>query len=159
MGLEIERKFLVKDDSWRRGREGLLFRQGYLCLDPDRTLRIRIAGERAFLTIKGKTSGISRSEYEYSLPPEDARELLETLCLRPIIEKYRYRIPYAGHVWEVDEFLGIYQGLVLAEVELQSEEEKVELPPWVGQEVSGDSRYYNSALVRAKKPPAKPEES
>lgn len=148
MGLEIERKFLLKSDEWKESSTGISYRQGYLCLDPARTLRVRIAGDRAFLTIKGKSHGISRREYEYEIPCTEAEEMLEYLCLRPIVEKVRYRIHFGAHVWEIDEFHGDFAGLVLAEVELESEDEVFEIPPWIGREVSGDPRYFNSALVR-----------
>lgn len=148
MGIEIERKFLVIDDSWRENAMGTLFRQGYLSAEADRTVRVRLEGDIGKLTIKGKTEGISRREYEYEIPRQDAVELLDRLCLTPLIEKTRYRIEYAGLIWEVDEFYGANEGLILAEVELDSEEAAFERPAWVGQEVSGNPRYYNSHLVK-----------
>ncbi|PLX82826.1 MAG: adenylate cyclase [Desulfuromonas sp.] len=148
MGVEIERKFLVRGDAWRAGAEGIPVRQGYLSVDPPRAVRVRQTGKRGFLTIKGKTEGISRTEFEYPIPLEDAEELLEHLCLRPLIEKVRYRVPHAGLLWEVDEFLGENTGLILAEVELESAAQEVPLPPWAGREVSEDPRYFNAALAR-----------
>lgn len=148
MAVEVERKFLVVNDSWRDAATGVLFRQGYLCTEPERTVRVRLAGERGKLTIKGKAVGISRAEYEYPIPAAEAVELLDNLCLRPLIEKTRYRIEYAGRLWEVDEFHGVNAGLLLAEIELETEDQAFALPDWVGKEVSDDSRYYNSNLVR-----------
>jgi len=147
MGIEIERKFLVSDDSWRENAMGILFRQGYLSAEADRTVRVRLEGDIGKLTIKGKTEGISRSEYEYEIPQQEAVELLDTLCLRPLIEKTRYRIEHDGLIWEVDQFYGANEGLILAEVELESEEAEFSLPGWAGQEVSDNPRYYNANLV------------
>ncbi|MFH2122580.1 MAG: CYTH domain-containing protein [Pseudomonadota bacterium] len=148
MGREIERKFLVTGDEWRTMAEGISYRQGYLCLDTGRTMRVRIAGDHAFLTIKGKSSGISRLEYEYPIPVEDASILLTELCEQPIIEKKRYKISYQGFVWEVDEFLGENEGLLVAEIELEEEDQEFVKPSWVGVEVSSDRRYSNAGLVR-----------
>ena len=148
MAVEIERKFLVLDDSWREGAMGILFRQGYLSTEPERTVRVRLEGDTGKLTIKGKSIGISRSEYEYQIPSADAAELLDNLCLRPLIEKTRYRVEYAGQVWEIDEFHGDNDGLVIAEIELETESVAFEQPGWVGQEVSGEPRYYNASLVK-----------
>lgn len=148
MAVEIERKFLVVNDSWRKNALGILFRQGYLSAEPDRTVRVRLEGDVGKLTIKGRTEGISRSEYEYEIPQQDAAELLDNLCLQPLIEKIRFRIEHAGMIWEVDEFYGANEGLIMAEVELESEAAQVALPDWVGQEVSGNPRYYNSNLIK-----------
>lgn len=148
MGIEIERKFLVLDDSWKKLADGVFLRQGYLSSAPERTVRVRSEGNRAFLTIKGKTVGATRGEWEYPIPPEDARDLLDRLCEQPLIEKYRYRIPYQGMTWEVDEFLGVNAGLVVAEIELESEGQTFVKPEWVGVEVTDDSRYFNASLVR-----------
>jgi adenylate cyclase len=148
MGIEIERKFLLSDDGWRGLGEATLMRQGYLCADPVRTVRVRIEGERAVITIKSKSVGASRGEWEYEIPVPDAAELLERLCEQPLVEKTRHRIEYQGHVWEVDEFLGENAGLVVAEIELASEDEAFERPAWIGQEVTGEKRYYNSSLIR-----------
>ena len=148
MAVEIERKFLVADDRWRENVMGILFRQGYLSVEPNRTVRVRLEGEIGKLTIKGRTEGISRSEYEYQIPQQDATELLDNLCLRPLIEKTRYRVQHEGLIWEIDEFYGANEGLIMAEIELESEEAEVPLPDWVGREVSGNPRYYNSSLVK-----------
>ena len=148
MAEEIERKFLVSNDGWRPGAGGTRFRQGYLSTDPERTVRVRLEGERGVLTIKGLSRGIRRAEFEYPIPAAEAAVLLDTLCLQPLIEKTRYRVEHAGHLWEIDEFAGDNAGLVLAEVELSSADEAVELPIWVGAEVSSDPRYYNANLIR-----------
>lgn len=145
---EIERKFLVRDDSWRRGAVGVAFRQGYLSSARERTVRVRVAGERAFLTVKGPTEGIARPEWEYPIPLADATAMLDRLCERPLVEKTRYAIAHAGYTWEVDEFHGDNQGLVVAEVELSSETEQPPLPSWIGDEVSSDPRYFNANLVK-----------
>ncbi len=148
MAIEIERKFLVQGNDWRRSATGKSYRQGYLTIDPERTVRVRIAGNEGFLTIKGKTEGMARSEFEYPIPLTDAALLLDQLCLRPLIEKTRHTQEYGGRTWEIDEFAGDNSGLIMAEVELDSSEEQVELPPWVGEEVTGDHRYYNASLTR-----------
>jgi CYTH domain-containing protein len=147
MGQEIERKFLVKGDSWRAQGGGKRYRQGYLSTLKERTVRVRTAGDQGFITVKGINTGAARSEYEYEIPMADANEMLELLCERPLIEKTRYRIPFGGLTWEVDEFEGDNRGLVTAEVELKNEHQAVSLPDWVGQEVTADPRYFNSNLV------------
>ncbi|MES2760351.1 MAG: CYTH domain-containing protein [Pseudomonadota bacterium] len=147
MGVEIERKFVLSGDGWRALGEPLLLRQGYLSSDPARVVRVRVEGERAFMTVKGKSVGATRGEWEYPIPLADANELL-ALCEQPIVEKYRRRIDFAGHTWEVDEFLGANQGLVVAEIELDSEDQQFDKPDWIGAEVTDDPRYFNSALVR-----------
>ncbi len=147
MAVEIERKFLVKGTEWKSLGNGELFRQGYLSIDPERTVRVRAAGDRGSLTIKGKTEGVTRAEYEYQIPVVDALAMLDQLCLRPQIEKMRYSVSHAGFVWEVDEFLGENAGLVVAEIELSTDAQSFELPEWVGKEVSGDPRYYNANLI------------
>lgn len=146
MPIEIERKFLVKNDDWRSQAVGSLYCQGYLARDPARTVRVRIAGDRAYLTIKGPSEGIRRAEFEYAIPVEDAEALLQ-LCDRAPLEKIRYRISADPFVWEIDEFLGANQGLLLAEIELQHADQDFPRPAWLGMEVSGDPRYYNAALV------------
>ncbi len=146
MAIEIERKFLLRNADWRKGSTGTNYRQGYLSIDPERTVRVRIAGDQGYLTIKGKTEGMSRAEFEYSIPLAEATQLLATLCLRPLIEKIRYCVPYADRIWEIDEFAGENEGLILAEVELETSDQQVELPPWAGKEVTTDPRYYNSSL-------------
>ena len=149
MGQEIERKFLVRGEEWRSLGTGTQYRQGYFPTSPDCTVRVRIAGDRAYLTIKGKTKGISRKEFEYPIPVSEASEMLEELCDRPFIEKMRYRIAIGNLVWEVDEFTGENLGLILAEVELENENQAILLPEWIGQEVSRDPRYFNSNLARS----------
>ncbi|MCL2789156.1 MAG: CYTH domain-containing protein [Desulfobulbus sp.] len=148
MGREIERKFLLTGDGWRGLADGIEYRQGYLCADRERIVRVRLAGGRGFLTVKGPTAGAGRDEYEYEIPAAEARAMLDTLCLEPQIEKKRCTIPYQGHIWEVDEFFGANQGLILAEIELSAENEPFERPDWVGKEVTGDVRYYNAMLCR-----------
>ncbi|MBZ2208436.1 CYTH domain-containing protein [Massilia soli] len=148
MGVEIERKFLLTGDDWRSLGEPVLLRQGYLSSQPDRVVRVRIEGERATMTIKGRSNGATRGEWEYEIPLPDANELLDQLCEKPIIEKYRRRIAFAGLTWEVDEFLGENKGLMFAEVELESEDQQFDKPSWIGEEVTDDSRYYNSSLIR-----------
>jgi len=143
---EIERKFLVADDSWRDGSPGVRIAQGYLSQDPDRTVRVRLAGENAWITIKGRTQGITRAEFEYAIPTEEARELLG-LCLPSVIDKTRHEVRHGGHVWEVDVFHGENDGLIVAEVELSGEDETPDMPAWVGAEVSDDARYFNSHLA------------
>jgi adenylate cyclase len=148
MGIEIERKFLVRGEAWKALGKPLLLRQGYLSSIPERVVRVRIEGDSAMLTIKGRTTGATRSEWEYPIPMEDATAFLDNLCEKPIIEKYRYRIDYCGLAWEVDEFLGENAGLVVAEIELDSEDQPFERPDWVGDEVTHDPRYYNANLIR-----------
>lgn len=146
MGREIERKFLVSSDDWREGARGVLCRQGYLSSAPERVVRVRIMGDGATLTIKGVTAGLTRPEFEYAIPVAEAEELL-LLCERPIVEKTRFRINHGGLIWEVDEFHGANAGLILAECELEAEDQAIIAPDWVGEDVSGDSRYYNANLV------------
>ena len=146
MGTEIERKYLLNGANWRVGAVGTFVRQGYLSVSEGRTVRVRTIGEEGFLTIKGSTQGVSRREFEYSIPIADANQMLEELCLHPLIEKTRYRIPYGDLVWEVDEFSGDNEGLIVAEVELGHEDQEISLPEWIGEEVSGDPRYFNSNL-------------
>jgi CYTH domain-containing protein len=148
MGKEIERKFLVIGDDWRSLGRGSVYSQGYLASEPRRTVRVRIADAKGYLTIKGATQGISRAEFEYEIPIEDAQQLLEQLCDRPFIQKTRYKIPYGDLLWEVDEFAAENQGLILAEVELRDPKQAIDLPNWIGAEVSHDPRYYNSNLVK-----------
>lgn len=145
MGVEIERKFRVAD-TFRPTGIGIEMTQGYLSRDPNKTVRIRTAGIQGFLTIKGKTEGARRLEYEYEIPLAEAQELL-ALCDEPLVEKTRYVENYAGHAWEVDVFHGANAGLIVAEIELASETEAFALPPWIGVEVTGLKRYYNAALI------------
>jgi len=149
MGVEIERKFLVIDDSWREtAGPGIPMQQGYLIAAKQASVRVRIEGKQARLNIKGATLGVRRQEFEYPIPLHDARTLLRTLCEKPLIEKTRYPVRYAGKEWEVDVFEGENTGLVVAELELEHEAEPFEKPPWLGREVSADPRYYNTCLVR-----------
>lgn len=147
MPVEIERKFLVAGDGWRGLAPGSHYRQGYLSTVAARTVRVRVVGDTGYLTIKGKTVNASRLEYEYRIPVEDAHAMLDGLCEQPLIEKTRYRIEHSGLVWEVDEFAGENAGLLLAEVELNSEDQVISLPDWVGKEVTGEPRYYNANLI------------
>ena len=148
MPQEIERKFLVTSDSWRTAATGEPYCQGYIATTaPGQSVRVRIAGDTAYLTIKGPTQGLSRAEFEYEIPLSDAKEMLETLCDRPFIEKIRYRLPIGSVVWEIDEFKGENAGLIVAEVELKEENQTFERPDWLGKEVSGETKYYNASLV------------
>lgn len=148
MGVEIERKFLVAGEGWRTQGEPVLLRQGYLSSHAERTVRVRIEGGRGVLTIKSKNVGAARGEWEYEIPVAEAAELLDGLCERPLIEKYRRRIPFGGFVWEVDEFLGENAGLVVAEIELPAEDTVFDKPEWAGEEVTHDLRYLNSRLIK-----------
>jgi adenylate cyclase len=146
MGVEIERKFLLAGDAWRGLGEPVLLRQGYLSSHPDRVVRVRVEGAAGTMTIKSRNQGATRGEWEYSIPLAEANQLLDQVCEQPIIEKFRSRIEYGAHVWEVDEFLGVNEGLHLAEIELASEQEAFDKPSWIGAEVTDDSRYFNSSL-------------
>lgn len=149
MATEIERKFLVTSDAWRaQAQDALRMRQGYLPGMETASVRVRVAGERAWLNIKGATLVVSRREYEYPIPLADAEEMLDALCARPLIEKTRHHVRLGPHLWEVDVFEGDNAGLVVAEVELSFPDEPFERPPWLGREVSGEARYYNVSLVR-----------
>jgi CYTH domain-containing protein len=148
MGIEIERKFLLTGDAWKELARGTHYRQGYLNSQKERTVRVRTIDASGFLTIKGVSVGATRMEYEYEIPVQDANVLLDEICEKPIIEKNRYRIEFAGFIWEVDEFFGENEGLVVAEIELESEDQQFEKPEWVGEEVSGDPRYFNSSLIK-----------
>ncbi|MGB2246610.1 MAG: CYTH domain-containing protein [Alcanivorax sediminis] len=146
MALEIERKFLVRDTGIIDTLAGERLTQGYLSHDKNATVRVRIAGDSAWLTIKGKTEGATRSEFEYAIPVDDARTMLDTLCGQGVIDKTRYRLPQGELCWEIDVFHGDNDGLVVAEIELPSEDTVFEHPVWLGEEVTGQVRYYNSAL-------------
>ena len=149
MPLEIERKFLVKDERWReQAQDGVLMRQGYLSGTERASVRVRLCGDQAHLNIKSATLGVRRSEYDYEIPLVDALEMLDHLCEKPLIEKTRYHVRHDHHDWEVDVFGGDNAGLVVAELELTHEQESFALPPWVGAEVSHDPRYYNVCLVK-----------
>jgi len=149
MAIEIERKFLLRDDSWRAtADDGVLIRQGYLAGSEKSSIRVRIASDKANINIKSATLGITRQEYEYPIPLAEANEMLDTLCEGPLIEKTRYHVLHAKHRWEIDVFSGDNQGMVVAEVELGSVGEGFERPDWLGEEVSDDTRYYNVCLVK-----------
>jgi adenylate cyclase len=145
VGIEIERKFLVVGEQWRTAT-GSLIAQGYLNRDKARTVRVRLSGEKAYLTIKGPSVGVIRPEFEYPIPVRDAQEML-ALCDGPVVQKVRHLVPFAGLTWEVDEFLGDNAGLVVAEIELTTENQVFDRPVWLGQEVSDDPRYFNSNLA------------
>jgi CYTH domain-containing protein len=148
MAQEIERKFLTSSEGWKENvSRAITIKQGYLNSEPNRTVRVRIAGEQGFLTIKGRSTGYTRAEFEYEIPVTDALEMVD-LCEQPIIEKTRYLVNEHGKTWEVDVFTGANQGLTVAEIELESETEEFILPTWVGPEVSEDPRYFNSSLIR-----------
>jgi len=146
MGREIERKFMVKKGVWR-DQKATKYRQGYLNTEKARTVRVRTIENRGYLTIKGISIGASRLEFEYEIPRQDADALLD-ICEKPHIEKNRYKVEHGGFVWEVDEFFGENQGLVVAEVELENEDQYFPKPDWIGEEVTGDPRYFNSNLVK-----------
>ncbi len=145
MPLEIERKFLVKGNDWKIDH-GVWISQGYLNRDKERTVRVRIAGENAFLTVKGLNTGTTRQEFEYEIPVADAEQLLK-ICEGSLIEKTRYKVDHADMTWEIDEFHGVNEGLVIAEIELEDEEQTFTRPEWLGTEVTADSRYFNSNLA------------
>ncbi len=147
MNIEIERKFLVTSDSYKAHAESKRIVQGYICNDRERVVRVRIYGDKAFLTIKDTTVGFARHEFEYEIPLSDARTLLDSVCLRPIIDKTRYRYACGRLCWEIDEFHGENAGLVIAELELPRADATFEKPDFVGDEVTGDPRYYNANLI------------
>jgi CYTH domain-containing protein len=147
MGKEIEKKFLIVNDGWRHLSTGEPYCQGYLNTEKGRTVRVRTINNRGILTIKGPNVGGVRLEYEYDIPFNEALEILHELCRKPLIEKNRYKIPFEGFIWEVDEFKGENDGLLFAEIELQHEGQEFTKPPWIGDEVTDDSRYYNANLV------------
>jgi len=146
MGTEIERKFMVKKGVWR-DETATKYRQGYLSTVKERTVRVRTIEDKGYLTIKGISIGASRLEFEYEIPRQDADALLD-ICEKPLIEKNRYKVENGGFVWEVDEFLGENQGLIVAELELENEDQFFPRPDWMGEEVTGDPRYFNSNLVK-----------
>ena len=148
MAQEIERKFLTKSDAWRSNAIGRFYRQGYLSTVKERTVRIRTIRNEGYITVKGIAKGAARAEYEYEIPVKDANEMLDTLCEQPIIEKMRYEIEHNELIWLADEFEGVNKGLILVEVELSDENQKIVLPDWVGAEVTGDPNYFNSNLTR-----------
>ena len=146
MPQEIERKFLVKGDYKQHAVSSTRILQGYICRSKERSVRIRLRGQKGYITIKGATTGFSRYEWEKEIPPREAEELMK-LCLPGIIDKTRTLVAYNGHTWEIDEFHGLHEGLTLAEIELKSEEETFDLPPFIDREVTGDPHYYNAYLA------------
>ncbi|HET8707598.1 MAG TPA: CYTH domain-containing protein [Pseudomonadales bacterium] len=147
MAIEIERKFLVKRSRWQPQGEPVTIRQGYLKATGESVVRVRTKGQRGFLTVKGKTHGMSRLEFEYEIPLADANQMLDSLAEGPLIEKQRFLIPQGLHLWEVDVFFGDNAGLMVAEIELQDPAEPFTKPDWVGEEVTEDARYFNSNLA------------
>ncbi|MFT5702011.1 MAG: adenylate cyclase [Desulforhopalus sp.] len=147
MGHEIEKKFLITSDAWRGLGAGKEYCQGYLSSGKGTSLRIRTIGERGIITVKGPNEGGTRLEFEYDIPYTDALEMLEQLCHKPLIEKTRYKILFGGFIWEVDEFKGENAGLIFAEIELESIDQAFDIPDWIGEEVTGDPRYYNANMV------------
>ena len=147
MATEIERKFRVVGDAWRALAEGVVYRQGYLSTEKTRTVRVRVVGKSGFLTVKGANVGAMRAEFEYPIPVADANAMLDDLCETPIIEKSRYRIAQGDLTWEVDEFTGENAGLIVAEIELANEAQAFDKPAWIGEEVTGDPRFFNANLV------------
>ena len=145
---EIEYKFLVTSDEWKKNAEGVDYKQGYLSTDNKRTVRVRLEGNVPKLTIKGEKAGPAGKEFEYDIPYEDAVYLLENLCLKPLVEKRRFKVEYEDFTWDIDEFLGQNEGLVLAEIELQDINQKFNKPVWVGKNVTDDPKYKNSNLVK-----------
>ena len=148
MAQEIERKFLVRGEIWRSIASGVPCRQGYLCSAKERTVRVRTLGGQAFLTVKGLTVGARRTEYEYEIPFDEGKAMLDELAEKPLVEKNRHTIKQGELVWEIDEFFGDNQGLVIAEIELPDENYEFEKPDWAGEEVTGDPRYYNVNLSK-----------
>ena len=156
MGTEIERKYLVKPAAWRSQKEllqsklpdiGARYCQGYIPTSNGTTVRLRIVGEQGYLTIKSKTVGHTRAEFEYPIPVQDAKEMLKNLCIKPLIDKYRYKVKIDNLTWEIDEFLGENEGLIIAEVELEDENQEINLPFWIEKEVN-EKKYFNSYLVK-----------
>lgn len=148
MAIEIEHKFLLADDSWREHvSRSVRYRQGYLSSQPTSSIRVRTSNDQAWLNIKTATIGTHRHEYEYEIPPADANEILDSLCKKPLIEKIRYFVTDNGNLWEIDEFEGENQGLIVAEIELDKTGQTFSKPPWIGLEVTGDLRYYNNNLA------------
>ena len=149
MAHEIERKYLVRDDSWfDDAHEGTVYRQGYLPCEKTASVRVRLSGDKAYINIKSAVLSVMRKEFDYEIPVHDAEDMLDNLCERPLIEKIRYHVDHAGHTWDIDVFEGENDGLVVAEIELHSPDEPFELPSWAGEDVSEDPRYYNPNLVK-----------
>lgn len=147
MAKEIERKFLIDLEEIGSLNDGTIIKQGYISTKDNTVVRVRLAGSKAYLTLKGENKGVTRLEFEYEIPVGDALEMIDALCNGPVVEKTRYLVVHSGHTWEVDIFDGDNKGLVVAEIELESEDEAFDLPHWVTTEVSGDVRYYNSSLL------------
>jgi CYTH domain-containing protein len=147
MSREIERKYLVVGEAWRSPGTAIRLRQGYLSTVKERTVRVRVAGDAGYLTVKGITRGATRTEFEYEIPVADADHMLDELCERPLIEKTRHLVDHGDLTWEIDEFGGVNTGLVIAEVELEDEAQPIDLPGWVGDEVTADPRYFNANLI------------
>jgi len=147
MGIEIEKKFLVKGTDWKNLAGGIIYRQAYLSTKKESVVRVRTVEKKGYLTIKGLNFGASRVEYEYEIPIIDANEMLNNLCNKSIIEKKRYSIIFEGLVWEVDEFLGANKGLIIAEVELSNENQEIKKPTWIGREVTSEPKFFNSNLA------------
>ncbi len=148
MAIEIERKFLVNSFDYQKQSECTYIHQGYICAEKERVVRVRIYGEKAFITIKNAAIGFSRDEFEYEIPINEAKQMLDVVCIQPTIEKYRYKFQYKGFTWEIDEFLGENEGLVIAEIELESENTSFEIPNFIADEVTNDTRYYNANLIK-----------
>jgi len=147
VALEIERKFLLTSDAWRGLGPSTAYRQGYLSTVKERTVRVRVAGDQGTITIKGITRGAIRTEFEYSIPLADANAMLDELCEKPLVEKTRHVVEVDGTTWEIDEFAGVNSGLIIAEVELDSVDQEITHPEWVGAEVTDDPRYFNANLI------------
>ena len=146
MALEIEHKYLVKNDNYKAMATGIShISQGYLCREPERTVRVRVRDDNGYLTVKGKNTGAVRAEFEYLIPVEDAKRLLD-MCIPPVLEKTRYEVPFEGFIWEVDEFSGLKEGLVTAEIELRNEDDIYAVPDFIGENITGNPAYYNSNL-------------
>ena len=148
MGIEIERKFLVKGDAWKKNAKHYSYRQGYLTTQKERVVRVRTVDQKGYLTIKGPAHNLTRTEFEYEIPKTDADHMLDHMCDKPLIEKTRFLVPHSGLTWEIDEFYGDNQGLVVAEIELEQVDQQIEIPEWIDIEVSDDPRYSNSNLIK-----------
>lgn len=148
MGIEIERKFLINREIWNTLKKpaGEFYMQGYLSVDADKTIRVRLTDSKSFITIKGKLKGASRDEFEYEIPGDDARQMLQKL-VSGSLQKVRYKINFQNKIWEIDEFCGDNEGLILAEIELAHEEESFGIPGWIAKEVTGEEKYYNANLA------------
>lgn len=147
MAVEIERRFIVVGDAWRGLAPGVQYRQGYLSVEKERTVRVRVVGDQAWLTLKSNISNVSRHEFEYPVPLADAQTIMGAMCPM-VVDKLRHRIEHGGFIWEVDEFFGDNTGLVLAEIELPDESTPFDQPAWIGEEVTEDGRYTNAYLSK-----------